>query len=75
MARPVVEWEKEKMVHGLPRIMTVWIVDSNAFIHLGSIASEDAIRSMGGALAPHGGVMHVTSGVDDEVKTVRFRSW
>ena len=75
MARPVVEWEKEKTVHGLPRTMTVWIVDSNAFIHLGSIASEDAIRSMGGALAPHGGVMHVTSGVHDEVKTVRFRSW
>ena len=63
------------MVRALPAIMTVWIVDSNAFIHLGSIASEDAIKSMGSALAPHGGVMHVTSGVHDEVKTVRFRSW
>tara|TARA_B100000579_G_scaffold158784_1_gene129127 strand:- start:14082 stop:16028 length:1947 start_codon:yes stop_codon:yes gene_type:complete len=75
MVRPVVEWGKEKMVRALPAIMTVWIVDSNAFIHLGSIASEDAIKSMGSALAPHGGVMHVTSGVHDEVKTVRFRSW
>ena len=75
MARPVVEWGKEKMVRALRIIMTVWIVDSNAFIHLGSIASEDAIESMGSALAPHGGVMHVTSGVHDEVKTVRFRSW
>lgn len=63
------------MVRALPAIMTVWIVDSNAFIHLGSIASEDAIKSMGSALTPHGGVMHVTSGVHDEVKTVRFRSW
>ena len=75
MVRPVVEWGKEKMVRALPAIMTVWIVDSNAFIHLGSIASEDAIKSMGSALTPHGGVMHVTSGVHDEVKTVRFRSW
>ena len=62
MVRPVVEWAKEKMVQALPVIMTTWIVDSNAFIHLGSIASEDAIKSMGSALAPHGGAMHVTSG-------------
>ena len=55
--------------------MTVWIVDSNAFIHLGAIASEDAITSFKTSLSKHGGMIHVTSGVHDEVKTVRFRSW
>ena len=55
--------------------MTVWIVDSNAFIHLGSIASEEAIESLKGSLSEHGGAIHVTSGVHDEVRTVRFRAW
>ena len=63
------------MVQALPMVVTEWVVASNAFIHLGSIASKDAIKSMGRALAHHGGVMHVTSGVHDEIKTVRFRSW
>ena len=43
-------------------VMTVWIVDSNAFIHLGSIASEEAIESLKGSLSEHGGAIHVTSG-------------
>ena len=55
--------------------MTVWVVDSNAFIHLGAIASEDAVTSFRNSLSKHGGMIHVTSGVHDEVKTVRFRSW
>ena len=55
--------------------MTVWVVDSNAFIHLGAIASEDAVKSFRNSLSKHGGMIHVTSGVHDEVKTVRFRSW
>ena len=48
--------------------MTVWVVDSNAFIHLGAIASEDAVTSFRNSLSKHGGMIHVTSGVHDEVK-------
>ena len=44
-------------------------------IHLGAIASEDAITSFKTSLSKHGGMIHVTSGVHDELKTVRFRSW
>ena len=55
--------------------MTQWIVDSNAFIHLGSIASEDAINCMNRTLSKTNSEIHVTSGVHVEVKTVRFRTW
>ena len=51
---------------------TTWVVDSNCFIHLGSMAHDTLIEDMKKSIS--GGVF-VTPGVHEEVKTVRFQRW
>lgn len=50
-----------------------WVVDSNCFIHLGSMAPDSFVRDISKIL-PSGG-MYVTPGVHDEVRNVRFQRW
>ena len=55
-------------------VMTqTWVVDSNCFIHLGSMAPDSFVRDISKIL-PSGG-MYVTPGVHDEVRNVRFQRW
>ena len=42
---------------------TTWVVDSNAFIHLGSLSPMGLIESLENALKDNGIKLHVTSGV------------
>ena len=59
----------------LPKVMTTtWVVDSNAFIHLGSLSPMGLIESLENALKDNGIKLHVTSGVHDEVRNVRFQN-
>jgi hypothetical protein len=50
-----------------------WVVDSNCFIHLGSMAPDSFVRDIGKILPSEG--MYVTPGVHDEVRNVRFQRW
>ena len=50
-----------------------WVVDSNCFIHLGSMAPDTFVRDLGKILSNEG--MYVTPGVHDEVRSVRFQRW
>ena len=50
-----------------------WVVDSNCFIHLGSMAPDSFVRDLGKILNQEG--LFVTPGVHDEVRTVRFQRW
>lgn len=50
-----------------------WVVDSNCFIHLGSMAPDSFVRDLGKILPSEG--MYVTPGVHDEVRNVRFQRW
>ena len=50
-----------------------WVVDSNCFIHLGSMAPDSFVRDLGKILTHEG--LFVTPGVHDEVRNVRFQRW
>lgn len=55
-------------------VMTqTWVVDSNCFIHLGSMAPDSFVRDISKILPSEG--MYVTPGVHDEVRNVRFQRW
>jgi tetratricopeptide (TPR) repeat protein/rRNA maturation endonuclease Nob1 len=57
-------------------VMTeLWVVDSNCFIHIGSMAPDTFIKSISNALNNLQTGLHVTPGVHDEVRTVRFQRW
>lgn len=51
---------------------TTWVVDSNCFIHMGSMAQDNLIEDLRKSI-PEG--IFVTPGVHKEVKTVRFQRW
>ena len=51
---------------------TTWVVDSNCFIHMGSIAQDNLIEDLTKSI-PEG--IFVTPGVHNEVRTVRFQRW
>ncbi|MEC7704522.1 MAG: hypothetical protein VX906_04675 [Candidatus Thermoplasmatota archaeon] len=53
----------------------VWVVDSNCFIHIGSMAPEGFVDDVKKILANESGGLHVTPGVHDEVRNVRFQRW
>tara|TARA_B110000438_G_C15810374_1_gene649345 strand:+ start:119 stop:2017 length:1899 start_codon:yes stop_codon:yes gene_type:complete len=53
----------------------VWVVDSNCFIHIGSMAPEGFIGDLKNILDTHSNNLHVTPGVHDEVRNVRFQRW
>ncbi|MGB1680636.1 MAG: hypothetical protein ACPHDS_04845, partial [Candidatus Thalassarchaeaceae archaeon] len=52
-----------------------WVVDSNAFIHLGNLAGDELVSDLAKCLKGDGGRLHVTSGVHGEVRNVRFKTW
>ena len=52
-----------------------WVVDSNAFIHLGNLAGDELVSDLTKCLKGDGGGVHVTSGVHGEVRNVRFKTW
>ena len=51
---------------------TTWVVDSNCFIHMGSMAQDNLIEDLRKSI-PDG--IFVTPGVHKEVRTVRFQRW
>ena len=51
---------------------TTWVVDSNCFIHMGSMAQDNLIEDLTKSI-PEG--IFVTPGVHKEVRTVRFQRW
>ena len=53
----------------------VWVVDSNCFIHIGSMAPEGFIDDLKKILQNESASLHVTPGVHDEVRNVRFQRW
>jgi rRNA maturation endonuclease Nob1 len=53
----------------------VWVVDSNCFIHIGSMAPEGFIDDLKNILDNESTGLHVTPGVHDEVRNVRFQRW
>ena len=53
----------------------VWVVDSNCFIHIGSMAPEGFINDLKNILDNESTSLHVTPGVHDEVRNVRFQRW
>ena len=53
----------------------LWVVDSNCFIHIGSMAPDTFVKDISNVLESLGTGLHVTPGVHDEVKTVRFQRW
>jgi rRNA maturation endonuclease Nob1 len=53
----------------------VWVVDSNCFIHIGSMAPEGFIGDLKSILDNESTSLHVTPGVHDEVRNVRFQRW
>ena len=53
----------------------VWVVDSNCFIHIGSMAPEGFIDDLKSILDNESTSLHVTPGVHDEVRNVQFQRW
>ncbi|MBT7244756.1 MAG: hypothetical protein HN874_04830 [Euryarchaeota archaeon] len=53
----------------------VWVVDSNCFIHVGSMAPDNFLKDLSGILESGDSALYVTPGVHDEVRTVRFQRW
>ncbi len=53
----------------------IWVVDSNAFIHIGNLAKEEFKKDLRKCMQKNGTSLHVTSGVHTEVKNVRFKVW
>ena len=54
---------------------SVWVVDSNCFIHIGEMAPESFIRDLQKTLENESMSLFVTPGVHDEVRTVKFKRW
>ena len=52
-----------------------WIIDSNCFIHLGSMAPDTFIRDLKKVLSGHKHSLFVTTGVHGEIQNVRFQRW
>ena len=53
----------------------VWVVDSNCFIHVGSMAPNGFLADLKKILTADGSALYVTPGVHGEIKTVRFQRW
>ncbi len=53
----------------------VWVVDSNCFIHVGSMAREGFLIDVEKVLESENSGLYVTPGVHGEIKTVRFQRW
>ena len=53
----------------------VWVVDSNCFIHVGSMAPDGFLKDLKKILVADGSALYVTPGVHGEIKTVRFQRW
>lgn len=60
------------MVYRGINMATTWVVDSNCFIHLGSMAHQEIVDDLSKSIP--GGIF-VTPGVHGEVRTVRFQRW
>ena len=52
-----------------------WVVDSNCFIHVGSMAREGFLNDLKSVLKSQSTKIYVTPGVHGEIKTVRFQRW
>ncbi len=52
-----------------------WVVDSNCFIHVGSMAPDSFLRDLKRVLDSGESTLYVTPGVHREIKTVRFQRW
>ncbi|MBT6641289.1 MAG: hypothetical protein HOB47_06905 [Euryarchaeota archaeon] len=52
-----------------------WVVDSNCFIHLGSMAPDTFIKDASKCLKNNNQQLFVTPGVHDEIRNVRFQRW
>ena len=52
-----------------------WVVDSNCFIHLGSMAPDTFVKDAAKFLKINNQMLFVTSGVHDEIRNVRFQRW
>ncbi len=50
-----------------------WVIDSNCFIHLGSMAPDQFLKDMKSLSAAGNHTFYVTPGVQGEVRTVRFQ--
>lgn len=53
----------------------VWVVDSNCFIHVGSMAPDNFLNDLKDVLETGESSLYVTPGVHGEIKTVRFQRW
>ena len=53
----------------------VWVVDSNCFIYVGSMAPDNFLKDLSSILESGESALYVTPGVHDEVRTVRFQRW
>ena len=53
----------------------VWVVDSNCFIHVGSMAPDNFLSDLKDVLDSGESSLYVTPGVHGEIKTVRFQRW
>ena len=53
----------------------VWVVDSNCFIHVGSMAPNGFLSDLKNILTNDDSALYVTPGVHGEIKTVRFQRW
>lgn len=53
----------------------VWVVDSNCFIHVGSMAPTGFLQDLKKILDADNSALYVTPGVHGEIKTVRFQRW
>ena len=54
---------------------SVWVVDSNCFIHVGSMAPNGFLTDLKKILESEDSTLYVTPGVHGEIKTVRFQRW
>ena len=52
-----------------------WVVDSNCFIHLGSMAREGFLLDLDRVLQDNNSGLYLTPGVHDEIRNVRFQRW
>ena len=60
---------------GVANMAPVWVVDSNCFIDIGSMEPEGFLSDLKKILEGDSGSLHVTPGVHDEVRNVRFQRW
>ena len=67
--------ESHDLVPSGATMTQTWVVDSNCFIHLGSMAPNTFIHDIKKALSKHQQSLYVTPGVHDEIRNVRFQRW